>query len=98
MYTGVYSGFSELDDGLLSLLCTFIGVKVAQIRSTFQCREKEERLAATINTVNTLYEQRTYMNLLIGLRELLPPLVGYEFVGVYFHDTNSNPRCIIVFP
>jgi len=89
MYTGKYSGFSELDDGLLSLLATFIGTKFSQLKETFASKAKDIKLVETLTAINTLFESRTYMFLLMNIRELLPPLIGYEHIGVYLHDPNS---------
>ena len=89
MYTGAYNGFSDFDDGLLTLLAVFIGVKITELKKRFESEERSRKLDNTINIINTIFEERTYISLIIKLRETLSPLIDFEYVGVYFHD----PTC-----
>eukprot|EP00826_Nyctotherus_ovalis_P058940 TRINITY_DN8153_c0_g1_i2.p1 TRINITY_DN8153_c0_g1~~TRINITY_DN8153_c0_g1_i2.p1 ORF type:complete len:330 (+),score=91.02 TRINITY_DN8153_c0_g1_i2:309-1298(+) len=86
MYTGVYSGFTEFDDGLLSLFSTFVTAKFAQVREKLLSQEKSEQLMGIVKTMIALLGQRSYMALIMELRDLMPALVGYEHFGIYFHN------------
>lgn len=89
MYTGIYSGFTEADDGLISILSTFIGLKFLQIHENLLSQEKDQRLKNLLNILNSLLGIRTYMSLVIQMREMMPILMGYEYFGIYFHNNES---------
>lgn len=91
MYTGVYCGFSDLDNGLLSLLTSFIGIKISQIKENLQSKEKDKRFFEALQTITSLMEDRTCVQLLMELKETLPQLTGYEHAGVYLHEPLSTP-------
>ena len=90
MYTGIYSGFSNIDNGLLSLLSNFIGMKICQLKEKIESREKDKKLIVILNAINTMFEHRTYVQLLMEMRKEIPSLVGFEHAGVYMHEDESN--------
>ena len=90
MYTGIYSGFTELDYGLLSLFSMFVSIKFSQIKEKLITQEKNKQLASIVSTMISLLGQRSYMLLIMELRNLMPGLVGYEYFGVYYHDKTCN--------
>jgi len=96
MYTEYYTGFSELEYEYLSLLCTFIGLKCAQLKEKYLSELKEKRCIETISTVASLLETRMYPALLVRIRQTLPSILGYENVGIYLYDSTCNLYIYIV--
>jgi len=90
MYTGIYCGFSDLDNGILSLLTIFIGIKISQIKENLQSKEKDKRFFEALQAITSLMENRTCVQLLMGLKKVLPKLTGYEHAGVYLHEPLST--------
>jgi len=90
MYTGVYSGFTDLDNELLSLLTSFIGLKITQIEEYALSKEKDKKVIEIVGMVSTLLMNRNCIKLLRKLRKVLPSLLGYEYVGVYLHNPDST--------
>ena len=89
MYTGIYNGFTDLDNGLLSLLTNYIGLKISQLRENFRSREKDKNLMKVLNSISSLLECRTYMKLLVDIKEIFPQLIGYEYGRVYLYEAES---------
>lgn len=94
VYTGLYTGFTELEDGFLALLSCCIGLKCAQLRERTFSEIKEKTCAATISTIASLLETRMYSALLVKIRQALPSILGYESAGVYLHDPTCNLRIL----
>lgn len=90
MYTGVYNGFSDLDNELLLILTSFIGLKIAQVEEGISSKEKDNKVTDVVNTINSLISNRSHIKLLLKLRKVLPSLLGYEHVGVYLHKPDST--------
>lgn len=89
VYTGAYMGFTEQDDGIISLLSIFLSLKLYQIKVYILLEEKDRHFNKLLDTLNSLLRTRSYMSLMMELREVMPQLLGYEHFGVYYHDTKS---------
>eukprot|EP00826_Nyctotherus_ovalis_P029101 TRINITY_DN22958_c0_g1_i1.p1 TRINITY_DN22958_c0_g1~~TRINITY_DN22958_c0_g1_i1.p1 ORF type:complete len:130 (-),score=5.35 TRINITY_DN22958_c0_g1_i1:45-434(-) len=90
MYTGVYNGFSDLDNELLLILASFIGLKIAQVEEGISSKAKDNKVIDVVNKINSLISNRSHVKLLLKLRKVLPSLLGYEYVGVYLHKPDST--------
>ena len=89
MYTGLYNGFSETDDRILSLVAVVIGIKLCQLKESSMSLSKDILRINTLNEINKLLENRTYRSFLIDLKERLPPLVKFEYIEVYLYRKES---------
>jgi len=90
MYTGTYNGFTELDHAILSLLTNTINIKLSHLRERLVVQHKNLKIRHIISSITSALEMRTSISLLIKLKELLPPLLQYEHIGLYFHDSSST--------
>ena len=90
MYSGIYSGFSDLDYGLVSILCTFIGMKFTHIKEKKTSKKKDEIHMGAFNVISEMLKNRTDMEFLMNARDIIPRVVGYEHIGIYIHDPASS--------
>lgn len=90
MYTGEYSGFTDYDDGLVSLLLMMVGTKLTLIKETIVSNQKDERLKQFVNTFANLLLNRTYAQLILNMREELPQILFYEHAGILFEDKDRT--------
>eukprot|EP00826_Nyctotherus_ovalis_P041925 TRINITY_DN4272_c0_g3_i3.p1 TRINITY_DN4272_c0_g3~~TRINITY_DN4272_c0_g3_i3.p1 ORF type:complete len:155 (+),score=18.48 TRINITY_DN4272_c0_g3_i3:447-911(+) len=90
MYTGYYTGFSEADDSLLSLLSLLVGAKLAQVRETALALHKDKLTFNTLSGICTLLTNRNCLSFMISLKDTFPLLFGCECLGIYLYASGST--------
>lgn len=79
-----------MDNYILSLLATFVGMKLSQMNELEISKIKDKELLNTMNGINKVMEARSYLLFFIKLRDVFPPLVEYEYIGIYIYNNISK--------
>lgn len=90
MYTGYYTGFSEADESLLSLLALLVGAKLSHVKETAVALHKEKAAFNTLSGVCTLLTNRNCLSFMISLKDTFPSLFGCECLGIYLYAGGST--------
>ena len=85
MYTGKYSGFSLMDEGILSLLLVFVSQKISEINEIYNKRKKDEEMKLAIFIISKLLECKTIPQLITVSHKIFPKYLGYEHCGLLYY-------------
>lgn len=84
MHTGKYFGF------------TFVEQEIAEIGRESKARKNFKLLEETHIVFTKLFEKRTKAELILGVRECLGRVIGYETCGLLYYIAKSNTFALIV--
>jgi len=85
-----YNGFTDVDNNVLLLLVTFIGMKFSQMHELEISQAKNKELLHVLNGINELMAVKNCSLFFIKLREIFPSFVEYEYVGIYLYNDISK--------
>jgi len=90
MYTGKYTGFSIVDEGIFAVLLLFISQKISEINSHLEVQKRIEERAKTLQYFNKLLENKTVPQFVTCVRESLPGYFNFQHGGILFYLEKSN--------
>jgi hypothetical protein len=90
LQSGEYKGFSANDDGLLSLLCAGLSLKLGTLQTLKHLKTREQHHGHVLEAIGRCLEHRTLAGVLTALKEEMPMALGYDNVSVIYCDRKST--------
>lgn len=90
IYTGRYTGFKVMDEGILAILLSFAEQKISELNYITEIHKQSEEYVKTFDYINKMLEYKTIAQLSSFLRATLPGQLGYEYGEILFYSEERN--------
>lgn len=90
MYTGKYSGFSAMDEGMLAVLLAFVTHKISELDQNRKMKLKDSKFTMTLSLISKLLESKTIFELISCVREYAAEYLGYQYAGILYYFEKSK--------
>lgn len=78
------------DEMFFHIACKFVEVKLHELMSRHETKQHKQEVIDTIKLASVVSTQRSYADLILKMKKLIPDYLGFEGLGILFRDTKTD--------